>query len=263
MIKQELCHKYTSQTRFFYLKPDLSKINGNVIVGAMNQAFFTLSLGIGSMAIFGSYLGKERTLMGESINVAVLDTFVALTSGLIIFPACFAYNVQPDSGPSLIFITLPNIFNNLSGGRVWGSLFFVFMTFAAFSTILAVFENIIACTMDLTGWSRKKTCLIDGIVMFFLSIPCILGFNVWSSFQPLGPGSGVLDLEDFIVSNLILPIGSLIFIIFCVTRYGWGWDKFVDEANAGKGYKVAKWMRGYMTFVLPIMVAVILIAGLI
>ena len=176
--------------------------------------------------------------MGESINVAVLDTFVALTSGLIIFPACFAYNVQPDSGPSLIFITLPNIFNNLSGGRVWGSLFFVFMTFAAFSTVLAVFENIIACTMDLTGWSRKKTCLIDGILMFFLSIPCILGFNVWSSFQPLGPGSGVLDLEDFIVSNLILPIGSLIFIVFCVTRYGWGWDKFVEEANAGKGYKL-------------------------
>ena len=251
----------------FYLIPDLQRMKDagivNVVVGAMNQSFFTLSLGIGSMAIFGSYLGKERTLMGESINVAVLDTFVALTSGLIIFPACFAYNVQPDSGPSLIFITLPNIFNNLSGGRVWGSLFFVFMTFAAFSTILAVFENIIACTMDLTGWSRKKTCLIDGIVMFFLSIPCILGFNVWSSFQPLGPGSGVLDLEDFIVSNLILPIGSLIFIIFCVTRYGWGWDKFVDEANAGKGYKVAKWMRGYMTFVLPIMVAVILIAGLI
>ncbi len=251
----------------FYLIPDLQRMKDagivNVIVGAMNQSFFTLSLGIGSMAIFGSYLGKERTLMGESINVAILDTFVALTSGLIIFPACFAYNVQPDSGPSLIFITLPNIFNNLSGGRVWGSLFFVFMTFAAFSTILAVFENIIACTMDLTGWSRKKTCIIDGIGMFFLSIPCILGFNVWSGFQPLGAGSGVLDLEDFIVSNLILPIGSLIFIIFCVTRYGWGWDKFVDEANAGKGYKVAKWMRGYMTFVLPIMVAVILIAGLI
>ena len=251
----------------FYLIPDLQRMKEagivNVIVGAMNQSFFTLSLGIGSMAIFGSYLGKERTLMGESINVAVLDTFVALTSGLIIFPACFAYNVQPDSGPSLIFITLPNIFNNLSGGRVWGSLFFIFMTFAAFSTILAVFENIIACTMDLTGWSRKKACIIDGIGMFFLSIPCILGFNVWSSFQPLGPGSGVLDLEDFIVSNLILPVGSLIFIIFCVTRYGWGWDKFVDEANAGKGYKVAKWMRGYMTFVLPIMVAVILIAGLI
>lgn len=251
----------------FYLVPDLARMKDagivNVVVGAMNQSFFTLSLGIGSMAIFGSYLGKERTLMGESVNVAILDTFVALTSGLIIFPACFAYNVQPDSGPSLIFITLPNIFNNLSGGRVWGSLFFVFMTFAALSTVLAVFENIIACTMDLTGWSRKKTCIIDGVLMFFLSIPCILGFNVWSAFQPLGPGSGVLDLEDFIVSNLILPIGSLIFIIFCVTRYGWGWDKFVAEANEGKGLKVAKWMRPYMTFVLPVMVLVILIMGLI
>jgi len=251
----------------FYLIPDLNRMKEagivNVIVGAMNQSFFTLSLGIGSMAIFGSYLGKERTLMGESVNVAILDTFVALTSGLIIFPACFAYNVQPDSGPSLIFITLPNIFNNLSGGRVWGSLFFVFMTFAAFSTVLAVFENIIACTMDLTGWSRKKTCVIDGILMFFLSIPCVLGFNAWSAFQPLGPGSGVLDLEDFIVSNLILPIGSFIFIIFCVTRYGWGWDKFIAEANEGKGLKVAQWMRPYVTYVLPVMVLVILIMGLI
>ncbi len=251
----------------FYLVPDLGRMKEsgivNVIVGAMNQSFFTLSLGIGSMAIFGSYLGKERTLMGESVNVAVLDTFVALTSGLIIFPACFAYNVQPDSGPSLIFITLPNIFNNIAYGRLWGSLFFVFMTFAAFSTVLAVFENIIACTMDLTGWSRKKTCLIDGVLMFVLSIPCVLGFNVWSAFQPLGPGSGVLDLEDFIVSNLILPIGSLIFIIFCVTRYGWGWDKFVAEANEGKGLKVAKWMRPYVTYVLPVMVLVILVMGLI
>ena len=251
----------------FYLIPDINRMKDagivNVIVGAMNQAFFTLSLGIGSMAIFGSYLGKERTLMGESVNVAILDTFVAMTSGLIIFPACFAYNVQPDSGPSLIFITLPNIFNNLAYGRVWGSLFFVFMTFAAFSTVLAVFENIIACTMDLTGWSRKKTCIIDCVLMFILSIPCILGFNVWSSFEPLGAGSGVLDLEDFIVSNLILPVGSLVFILFCVTRYGWGWDKFTAEANEGKGLKVANWMRGYMTFVLPIMVAVILIAGLI
>ena len=251
----------------FYLIPDMNRMKEagivNVIVGAMNQAFFTLSLGIGSMAIFGSYLGKERTLMGESVNVAILDTFVAMTSGLIIFPACFAYNVQPDSGPSLIFITLPNIFNNLAYGRVWGSLFFVFMTFAAFSTVLAVFENIIACTMDLTGWSRKKTCIVDCVLMFILSIPCILGFNVWSSFEPLGAGSGVLDLEDFIVSNLILPVGSLVFILFCVTRYGWGWDKFTAEANEGKGLKVANWMRGYMTFILPIMVAVILIAGLI
>lgn len=251
----------------FYLIPDLDRMKEagivNVIVGAMNQSFFTLSLGIGSMAIFGSYLGKERTLMGESVNVAVLDTFVAMTSGLIIFPACFAYNVQPDSGPSLIFITLPNIFNNLTYGRLWGSLFFVFMTFAAFSTVLAVFENIIACTMDLTGWSRKKTCIIDCILMFVLSIPCILGFNVWSGFEPLGAGSGVLDLEDFIVSNLLLPIGSMIYILFCVIRYGWGWDKFLTEANEGKGLKVAKWMRPYMTFVLPVMVLVIFIMGLI
>lgn len=251
----------------FYLIPDLGRMKEagimNVIVGAMNQSFFTLSLGIGSMAIFGSYLGKERTLMGESVNVAILDTFVAMTSGLIIFPACFAYNVQPDSGPSLIFITLPNIFNNLAGGRIWGSLFFVFMTFAAFSTVLAVFENIIACTMDLTGWSRKKTCIIDGVLMFIFSIPCTLGFNVWSGFQPLGAGTGVLDLEDFIVSNLLLPIGSLIYIVFCVTRYGWGWDKFIAEANEGTGLKVAKWMRGYVTFVLPIIVIIILIAGLI
>lgn len=251
----------------FYLIPDLNRMKEagivNVIVGAMNQSFFTLSLGIGAMAIFGSYLGKERTLMGESVNVAILDTFVALTSGLIIFPACFAYNVQPDSGPSLIFITLPNIFNNIPNGRLWGSLFFIFMTFAAFSTVLAVFENIIACTMELTGWSRKKTCIVDGIIMFILSLPCALGYNVWSAFQPLGEGSTVLDLEDFIVSNLLLPIGSLIFILFCVTRYGWGWDNFVAEANEGKGLKVAKWMRGYMTFVLPVIVAVILIMGLI
>ena len=251
----------------FYLIPDLARMKeagiSNVIVGAMNQSFFTLSLGIGAMAIFGSYLGKERTLMGEAVNVAILDTFVAMTSGLIIFPACFAYNVQPDSGPSLIFITLPNIFNNIPNGRLWGSLFFVFMTFAAFSTVLAVFENIIACTMDLTGWSRKKTCIIDCVIMFILSLPCVFGYNIWSAFQPLGAGSAVLDLEDFIVSNLLLPIGSLIFILFCVTRYGWGWDKFVEEANAGKGLKVAKWMRGYMTFVLPIIVAAILILGLI
>ena len=250
----------------FYLIPDLDRMKEsgiiNVIVGAMNQSFFTLSLGIGSMAIFGSYLGKERTLMGESVNVAILDTFVALTSGLIIFPACFAYNVQPDSGPSLIFITLPNIFNNIPNGRLWGSLFFIFMSFAAFSTVLAVFENIIACTMDLTGWTRKKTCIIDGILMFILSLPCALGYNVWSAFQPLGEGSAVLDLEDFIVSNLLLPIGSLIFILFCVTRYGWGWDNFIAEANEGKGIRVAKWMRGYMTFVLPVIVVVIFVMGL-
>lgn len=251
----------------FYLKPDLQKMQeigvGKVIVGAMNQAFFTLSLGMGSMAIFGSYIGKERALMGESIRVAILDTFVAISSGLIIFPACFAYGVEADSGPSLIFITLPNIFNNISMGRLWGSLFFVFMTFAAFSTVIAVFENIISCSTDLFGWSRKKCCLINGIVMFFLSLPCVLGFNVWSNFQPLGPGTGVLDLEDFVVSNLILPIGSLIYVLFCVTRYGWGWDNFVKEANEGTGLKVAQWMRPYMTFVLPVIILILLILGLI
>ena len=251
----------------FYLKPDLNKMQeigmGKVIVGAMNQAFFTLSLGIGSMAIFGSYIGNERALMGESVRVAILDTFVAISSGLIIFPACFAYGVQPDSGPSLIFITLPNIFNNIPMGRLWGALFFVFMTFAAFSTVLAVFENILSCTTDLFGWSRKKGCIINAIAMIILSLPCILGFNVWSHIQPLGAGSGIMDLEDFIVSNLLLPGGSLIYVLFCVSRYGWGWDNFVKEANKGQGLKVANWMRTYMTFVLPIIILIILIMGLI
>ena len=251
----------------FYLKPDFGKMQeigvGKVIVGAMNQAFFTLSLGIGSMAIFGSYIGKERALMGESVRVAVLDTFVAISSGLIIFPACFAYGVEADSGPSLIFITLPNIFNNIPMGRLWGTLFFVFMTFAAFSTVIAVFENIISCSSELFGWDRKKSCLINGIVMFFLSLPCVLGFNVWSSFQPLGPGTGVLDLEDFVVSNLLLPTGALIYVLFCVTRYGWGWDKFVKEANEGQGLKVAQWMRPYMTYVLPVIILIILVMGLV
>ena len=250
----------------FYLIPDVGRLleSGvtNVVAGAMNQAFFTLSLGIGSMAIFGSYIGKERALMGEAVNVAVLDTFVALASGLIIFPACFAYGVEPGSGPSLIFITLPNIFNNMAGGRFWGSLFFLFMTFAAFSTIIAVFENIIACTMDLTGWSRKKTCLVSGIALFILSMPCVLGYNAWSAFQPLGEGSAVLDLEDFLVSNILLPLGSLLIVLFCTLRYGWGWKNFVAEANEGKGLKVANWMRWYMTIVLPIMVFIILVMGL-
>ncbi len=250
----------------FYLIPDVDRLMEagvtNVIAGAMSQAFFTLSLGIGSMAIFGSYIGKERALLGEAVNVAVLDTFVALASGLIIFPACFAYGVEPGSGPSLIFITLPNIFNNMAGGRFWGSLFFLFMTFAAFSTIIAVFENIIACMMDLTGWSRKKTCLISGILLFVLSMPCVLGYNVWSSFQPLGEGSAVLDMEDFLVSNILLPLGSLLIVLFCTLRYGWGWKNFVAEANEGKGLKVANWMRWYMTIVLPIIVIIIFFMGI-
>ena len=248
----------------FYLIPDFKRMMdigiGEVIVGAMNQAFFTLSLGIGSMAIFGSYIGKERALMGEAVNVAVLDTFVALCAGMIIFPACFAYGVQPDSGPNLIFVTLPNIFNNIPMGRLWGSLFFVFMTFAAFSTIIAVFENIIACCIDQFGWSRKKACLINGIVIFVCSIPCALGFNVWSSFSIAG--KGIMDLEDFAVSNLLLPLGSLTYALFCVTRYGWGWDKFVTEANEGKGLKVANWMRPYMTIVIPILILLIFLIGI-
>lgn len=262
-----VCTTGGSQGLRFYLVPDLARMKkvgiGNVVAGAMNQAFFTLSLGIGAMAIFGSYIGKERALMGESARVAALDTLVALCSGLIIFPACFAYGVQPDSGPSLIFITLPNIFNHMPLGRVWGSLFFVFMSFAAFSTVLGVFENIVSCTMDLSGWSRKKACLFNGILMLLLSMPCVLGFNVLSKFQPLGPGTGVLDLEDFVVSNLLLPLGSLIFIFFCTSRYGWGWKNFTKEANAGKGLKVQRWMRGYMCYVLPVLVAVILVLGLI
>ncbi len=250
----------------FYLKPDLNRMKdagvAKVVVSAMNQSFFTLSLGMGAMAIFGSYLGKERALMGEAVNVAILDTFVAVTSGLIIFPACFAYGVAPDSGPNLIFITLPNIFNHISGGRVIGSLFFVFMSFAALSTVLTVFEQILACTMDVWGWSRKKACLINGILLFILSIPCVLGFNILSFLQPMGEGSTIMDLEDFLVSNIILPLGSLLFILFCTSRYGWGWDKFVAEANAGKGLKIAKWMRGYMTYVLPVIVLIIFIVSL-
>ncbi len=250
----------------FYLLPDFERMKAigitEVITGAMCQAFFTLSLGMGSMAIFGSYIDKERSLMGEAVNVSLLDTFVAFTSGLIMFPACFAYGVEVDSGPSLIFITLPNIFNNLSMGRLWGSLFFVFMSFAALSTVLAVFELIIACCMDLFGWSRKKACLMNFILMCILSLPCVLGFNVLSGIHPLGGSSTILDLEDYIVSNIILPVGSLIFVLFCTSRYGWGWDKFVAEANEGKGLKVAKWMRPYMTYVLPLIVIGVLIVSL-
>lgn len=250
----------------FYLLPDAQKVKdvglGNVIVGAMNQSFFTLSLGVGSMAIFGSYLGKDRSLMGESVNIAALDTFVALCSGLIIFPACSAYGVEVNSGPPLIFITLPNIFNNIPLGRLWGSLFFVFMSFAALSTVLAVFENIIACTMDLFGFSRKKACIVNCIAMLVLALPCILGFNVLSGFTPFGEGTNVLDLEDFIVSNVLLPVGSLLFVLFCTSRYGWGWKKFTEEANTGKGLKVANWMRGYMSYVLPVIIIVLFIVGI-
>lgn len=251
----------------FYLMPDMEAVSrvgiGNIIVNAMNQAFFTLSLGIGAMAIFGSYIGKERSLLGESVNVALLDTVVAISSGLIIFPACFAYGVDVNSGPSLIFITLPNIFNDLPLGRLWGSLFFVFMSFAALSTVLAVFEEITACTQDLFGWGRKKACVINGILLFVLSLPCSLGFNVLSFIQPLGEGTNIMDLEDFLVSNLILPLGSLVIILFCVLKKGWGWDNFLSEANSGKGLKMKKFMKGYMTYVLPVMVFALFVIGMI
>lgn len=251
----------------FFLVPDLERMKeagvANVIVAAMNQAFFTLSIGIGSMAIFGSYIGKERALFGESINVALLDTFVAITAGLIILPACFAYGVQPDQGPGLLFITLPNIFINMPFGRFFGSLFFIFMTFAAFSTVLAVFENIMACVMDLTGWKRKNTGIVCAFSLFILSLPCLLGFNVLSAFQPLGEGSVIMDLEDLIVSNIILPTGALIFVLFCTIRAGWGWDGFIKEANTGKGIRMPLWLRPYLTYVLPVIILAVFMAGII
>ena len=252
----------------FYLVPSLEKMQKagffNVIVGAMNQSFFTLSLGIGAMAIFGSYINKDRALAGESVRVCLLDTMIALCAGLIIFPACSAYGVDVKSGPALIFMTLPNVFNHLPMGRFWGSLFFLFMTFAAYSTVLAVFENIVSCVSELTGWSRKKTCMVCCFGIFLLSLPCVLGYNVWSNVRPIA-GRDILDSEDFLVSNLLLPLGSLLFIIFCTTRYGWGWEKFLAEANTGIGMKVAnsKFMRIYMTYILPMIVAVIFVVGLV
>ena len=250
----------------FYLVPDFDRMLeigvGNVIVGAMNQSFFTLSLGIGAMAIFGSYIGKERALMGEAVRVSLLDTMVALCSGLIIFPACFAYGVDVNSGPALIFMTLPNVFNHIALGRFWGSLFFLFMTFAAFSTVLAVFENIVCCVGELTLWSRKKTCLICCVGIFLLSLPCLLGYNLWSGVRPIA-GHDILDSEDFMVSNVMLPLGSALFVLFCTVRYGWGWKNFMAEANEGTGLKVAQWMRPYMTYVLPVIVLVIFIIGLV
>ena len=249
----------------FYLYPDFSKLVesgiSESIFAAMGQAFFTLSLGIGALAIFGSYIGKDRSLTGEAVSVTILDTFVALMAGLIIFPACFAYNIKPDSGPSLIFITLPNVFNEMSGGRVWGSLFFLFMSFAAISTIIAVFENIISFAMDLTGCSRGKAVAVNLIVIIILSMPCVLGFNLLSGFTPFGPGSNILDLEDFIVSNNLLPLGSLVYLLFCTSRYGWGFKKFTAEANAGKGIKFPNWARVYVTWILPIIVLAIFIQG--
>lgn len=249
----------------FYLLPDVGRMKEvgimETVTAAMNQAFFTLSLGIGAMAIFGSYIDKKRTLLGESLNIAVLDTFVAIVSGLIIFPTCFAFEISPDMGPKLIFITLPNVFNHMAAGRIWGTLFFLFMTFAAFSTILAVFENIICCGMELFHWSRKKSCLMNLVILIVLSLPCVFGFNLWSGVQPMGAGSTILDLEDFIVSNVILPIGSLCYLLFCVTRYGWGFDNYIKEANTGDGLKVPKWIRIYATFVLPVLLIFLIVQG--
>ncbi len=249
----------------FYLSPDWQRMKDigiwETVTAAMNQAFFTLSLGIGAMAIFGSYIDKKHTLLGESVNIAILDTFVAIVSGLIIFPSCFAFGISPDMGPSLIFITLPNVFNGMAGGRIWGTLFFIFMTFAAFSTILAVFENIISCGMDLFHWDRKKSCIINLIALFVLSLPCVLGYNLWSGIQPLGEGSTILDLEDFAVSNVILPIGSLCYLLFCVSRMGWGFDKYREEANIGEGLKIPKWIRIYATYILPVLLLLLIILG--
>lgn len=249
----------------FYLIPDFGKMveNGvlNVINAAMGQAFFTLSLGIGAMAIFGSYLSNDRSLTGEVVSITLLDTFVALLAGLIIFPACFAFQISPGQGPGLIFVTLPNVFNAIPGGRFWGSLFFVFMTFAAFSTVIAVFENIVSFGMDLWGWSRKKTVLINIFLIIILSMPCVLGFNLWSNITPFGAGSTIQDLEDFIISNNLLPLGSLVYLLFCVNRSGWGWDNFIIEADQGSGLKFPTWTRGYLTWVLPLIVLFIFAQG--
>lgn len=249
----------------FYLIPDFTRFTengvGNTIFAAMGQAFFTLSLGIGAMAIFGSYIGKDHTLTGETINICLLDTLVAFLAGLIIFPSCFAFGVDPGQGPGLVFITLPNIFNQMVGGRIFGVLFFVFMTFAAQSTIIAVFENIISFSMDLFGTSRKKAVLINGIAIILLSLPCVFGFNIWSGFQPMGAGSTIQDLEDFIVSNNLLPLGSMVYLLFCTSRYGWGWKNFLAEADTGKGVKFPAWARVYVSYILPLIVLFIFIMG--
>ena len=248
----------------FYLVPDFEKITPSVIVGAMNQAFFSLSLGIGAMAIFGSYIGKDRTLMGESVNIIILDTFVAVTAGLIIFPACFTYDMEVGQGPGLLFDTMATVFNNMQGGRLWGSIFFLFMVFASMSTILAVFENILACVREMTGWSRPKGSIVCGIGLAITSTTTALGYSVFGGFQPFAEGSAWLDLWDFLVSNNLLPLGSLLFVIFCCNkRYGWGWDNFVAEANAGKGLKVRNWMKPIFCYIVPVLIVLIYIIGLI
>lgn len=249
----------------FYLIPNLSTVEkvgiGNVISAAMNQAFFTLSLGVAAMEIFGSYMSKDHALAGEGVRICALDTFVAVMSGLIIFPACFSYGVEVTSGPKLIFVTLPNVFVNMAGGRIWGSLFFLFMTFASFSTVIAVFENIMSFAMDMFGWSRNKTAIINCIIILIASLPCVLGYNVWSDLHLIG-GRDVLDSEDFLVSNLLLPLGSLIYLLFCVTKWGWGFDNYIEEINTGSGLKMSRKLKPYFQFVLPVLILIILIQGL-
>ncbi|MCI9450217.1 MAG: sodium-dependent transporter [Clostridiales bacterium] len=249
----------------FYLVPDFKAMAdhgiGNVVFGAMSQAFFTLSIGIGAMAIFGSYLDKKRSLTGEALNICLLDTFVALMAGLIIIPACFSFGIKPDAGPSLIFITLPNIFNQMAGGRIWGTLFFLFMSFAALSTVVAVFENILSFAMDLWNWSRKKAVIVNIFALIVLSIPCILGFNLLSGVTPLGEGSNIMDFEDFLVSNNLLPIGSVVYLMFCASKNGWGWNSFIKEANSGKGIGFPAKIKWYVTYILPLIVVVIYLKG--
>ena len=246
----------------FYLLPDFSRITPSVIVSAMNQAFFTLSVGMGSMAIFGSYIGKDRSLMGESLNVIILDTFVAIVAGLIIFPACYTYDVEVTAGPSLLFDTMATVFLNMPGGRIWGSLFFLFMVFASLSTVLAVFETILAAVREKTGWNRPKGCLVCGIIVFCLALTTALGYSVWK-FQPFADGTAWLDLWDFLVSTNILPLGSLVFALFCCNKFGWGWENFLAEANAGKGLKVKNWMKPVFRIVVPVLIIVIYIVGLV
>ncbi len=247
----------------FYLVPDISAINGEVIVGAMNQAFFTLSLGIGSMAIFGSYIDKEHSLMGESLHIVFLDTFVAVVAGLIIFPACFTFQVEVNAGPSLLFDTMASVFNHMAGGRWWGALFFLFMVFASLSTVLAVCENILACVREMTGWSRPFACLVCGIGIFLLALTTALGYSKFSSFVPFAEGSAWLDLWDFIVSTNLLPLGSLVIVLFCCNRrYGWGWEAFKTEANEGKGLKVKDWMRPFFSYVIPAVILLLYLYGL-
>ena len=249
----------------FYLVPSMESIRknglGRIITGAMNQAFFTLSLGIAAMEIFGSYMSDEHTLPGEAVRICALDTFVALMAGTIIFPACFSFGIETGQGPSLIFQTLPNVFVNMAGGRLWGTLFFLFMIFASFSTVLAVFENILAICMDTFGWSRKKASVINGVILLIASLPCVFGYNIWSNVHLIG-GRDVLDSEDFLVSNLLLPIGSLVYLLFCVSKWGWGFDRYLDEANKGKGLKLSPKLKPYFQWVLPVLILIILIQGL-